>query len=50
MTEKPREDPTDGDNDDNGDEQPAREPEGPPEIIEAARQELEYPADETDEG
>jgi hypothetical protein len=25
-------------------------PEGPSEIIEAARQELEYPADETNEG
>jgi hypothetical protein len=24
--------------------------EGPPEIVEAARQELEYPSDETDEG
>ncbi len=26
------------------------EPDGPPEIEEAARQELEYPEDETDEG
>ncbi|MFA5885739.1 MAG: hypothetical protein WDA60_17945 [Acidimicrobiia bacterium] len=47
MIEKPRDDLTDGDN---GDEKPAHEPEGPPEIIEAAMQELEYPADETDEG
>jgi len=46
MTETPRNE----ENGEVGDETPTHEPEGPPEIIEAAMQELEYPADETDEG
>ncbi|MDP9332583.1 MAG: hypothetical protein M3Q30_04625 [Actinomycetota bacterium] len=49
MTERrPPDEPDQGDDQDESEFEPA--PDGPPEIEDAARQEVEYPADETDEG
>ena len=43
MTETPREEVVDED-------EASKAPEGPPETVDAASQEFEYPSDETDEG